>query len=65
MPRRACHVTQSAIARALRAAKQEGARAVLIEPDGRILIGLKSDLNTGENPQVVKERLAEQREAVL
>jgi len=67
MTRRPCPVTQSAIARALRAAKQEGARAVRIEPDGTIWIvpQLDAKWGTGENPQIVKERLAEQRDAVL
>jgi hypothetical protein len=67
MPRRSCPVTQSAIARALRAAKQEGAGAVRIEPDGTIWIVPQMDAKwgTGENPQLAKERLAERREAVL
>jgi hypothetical protein len=72
MPRRACPVTQAAIARAIRAARQEGACAIKILPDGTIWI----DPNRvhGENPQLAKERLADEnylagingkREAVL
>jgi hypothetical protein len=63
MTRRPCPVTQAAIARAIRAARQEGARAVKIEPDGTIWIDPAS--SQGENPQLAKERLAAEREAVL
>jgi hypothetical protein len=63
MPRRPCSVTQSAIARAIRAAKQEGAHGVRIEPDGTMFIVTKSGYD--ENPQVVKERVAEHKESVF
>ena len=63
MTRRACPVTQAAIARAIRAARKEGARAIRVEPDGTIWIDPAP--SHGENPQLAKERLAEQREAVL
>lgn len=63
MPRRPCSVTQSAIARAIRAAQQTGARIVKIEPDGNILIDPAPD--HGENPQLAKERVAESGESVL
>jgi hypothetical protein len=63
MTSRPARVSQADIARALRAAKQIGARVVRIEPDGTIWIDPTS--GPGENPQVVKERLAAEREAVL
>jgi hypothetical protein len=62
MTRRACPVTQASIARAIRAAKQTGARTVRVEGSA---IVIELDNSHGENPQVVKERLAGDREAVL
>lgn len=63
MPRRPASVTQSSIARALRAAQQIRARAVRIEPDGTIVIDPTPA--QAENPQIAKERLAAKREAVF
>jgi hypothetical protein len=42
MSRRAAKVTQADIARSLRAAKQAGAGAVRVMPDGTILIDMQS-----------------------
>ena len=42
MPRRPATVTQAEIARAIRAAKQAGASAVQVSPDGNILVLLTS-----------------------
>jgi hypothetical protein len=64
MTRRPVSFTQSDLARALRAVKQAGIRAaVKLAPDGTILI-LPDDRH-GENPQVVKEQVAVEREAIL
>jgi hypothetical protein len=63
MTHRPARVTQADIARALRAAKQTGARMVKIEPDGTMWIDPNGP--PGENPQLAKERLAAEREAVL
>lgn len=41
--RRPAKTIQADIARAIRAAKQTGAGAVIIRPDGTIVIGLSSD----------------------
>lgn len=43
MPRRPARVTQADIARAIRAARQERAAAVVIEPDGRIRIAVQDE----------------------
>lgn len=40
MSRRPAKVTQADVARAIRAAKQAGALAITIRPDGSIVIGL-------------------------
>jgi hypothetical protein len=41
MSRRAAIVTQAAINRAIRAAKQAGAAAVEVHPDGRIIVRIE------------------------
>jgi peptidoglycan/xylan/chitin deacetylase (PgdA/CDA1 family) len=41
MVRRRAIITQADVARAIRAARQEGAHNVEIKPDGRIVINLK------------------------
>ena len=48
MPRTPARVTQADIARAIRAAKQEGAEGVKVLPDGTIYISL--DRKTPEPP---------------
>jgi hypothetical protein len=40
MPRRPARTTQADIARAIRAAKQEGANSIEVRPDGSLLIRL-------------------------
>jgi hypothetical protein len=42
MPRRQASFTQADVARAIRAAKQAGAEAVEVRPDGTILVLLKN-----------------------
>jgi hypothetical protein len=64
MTRRPASFTQSSIARALRAVKQVGVRAVVkLAPDGTISI--VPDERHGENPQIAKEKVAVDREAIL
>jgi hypothetical protein len=57
MPRRAARTTQADIARAIRAAKQAGAEAVDVHPDGRISILLSTRSGNPsldeESPEVV------------
>jgi|HubBroStandDraft_1064217.scaffolds.fasta_scaffold2609872_2 hypothetical protein len=40
MPRRKANITQADVARIIRAAKQQGAPAVEVRPDGTILVRL-------------------------
>jgi hypothetical protein len=40
MPRRNANITQAEVARVIRAAKQEGATAIEVRPDGTILVRL-------------------------
>jgi hypothetical protein len=40
MPRRRATITQAEVARVIRAAKQEGATAIEVRPDGAILVRL-------------------------
>ena len=40
MPRRKVNITQADVARVIRAAKQEGATAIEVRPDGTILVRL-------------------------
>jgi hypothetical protein len=40
MPRRNAKITQAEVARVIRAAKQEGATAIEVRPDGTILVRL-------------------------
>lgn len=64
MPRRPARFTQSDIARALRAIEQVGVKAaVKLAADGNIWI--VQDNGHGENPQLAKERVAVDREAML
>lgn len=61
MTRRAAVVTQSDIARAIRAARQAGAAAVDVRPDGTVRVHL-SPQHTGEHTQ---QTLAMRREIDL
>jgi hypothetical protein len=47
MPRRPALTTQADIARAIRAARQTGAAAVEVHPDGRISIRLSTEPEPG------------------
>lgn len=59
MSRRPAKFTQADVARAIRAAKQEGAAAIEVKPDGSIIVQLVTE---STKP---KKRVAEQREVVL
>ena len=59
MSRTRARFTQADVARTIRAAKQAGARAVELRPDGTICISLDS---TGEKPEV---RVEPEQEVVL
>lgn len=61
MPRRPALLTQADVARAIRAAKQEGATGVEVRPDGTIFVSL-SPLST-EAPKA--KPLVDDREVVL
>lgn len=61
MSRRAAKVTQADIARSLRAAKQAGAGAVRVLPDGTILIDMQPS-NVAESQ---KNEVEEDEEVVL
>jgi hypothetical protein len=61
MSRRAAKVTQADIARSLRAAKQAGAGAVRVMPDGTILIDMQPS-NVAESQKIEVE---EDEEVVL
>jgi hypothetical protein len=50
MPRRRAHLTQADVARAIRAAKQAGAAAVVVLPDGSIKILFDSPPLAPEQP---------------
>jgi hypothetical protein len=50
MPRRPARHTQSDVARAIRAAKQAGAGAVVVRPDGTLLILLTAPPLAPEQP---------------
>jgi hypothetical protein len=51
MPRRPAVITQADVARAIRAAKQAGAEAVELRPDGTIIVVLKNTQTVpDENP---------------
>lgn len=60
MSRRPAIITQADVARAIRAAKQAGASAINVRPDGSIHIELSPQPTDGK-----KEALAEAREVVL
>ena len=62
MTRTPARFTQADIARATRAAKQAGAGAVEVLPDGTIRISLLAPETAGEKPDV---ELATRREVVL
>jgi hypothetical protein len=52
MPRRAATFTQADVARAIRAAKQAGAEAVEMRPDGSIVVLLKCLPVASEHGQI-------------
>ena len=55
MPRRAAVITQADVARAIRAAKQEGAAEVEVRPDGGLVIRLMP-ASTGEPAPVAPSK---------
>lgn len=55
MSRRPAKFTQADVARAIRAAKQEGAAAIEVKPDGSIIVQLISE-STKPKKGVAKER---------
>ena len=60
MSRRPAKVTQAAVARAIRAARQAGAADITIRPDGSIVIGLI----IGTSP-VAEQQLAPEEDFTL
>lgn len=60
MSRRPAKITQADVARAIRAAKQEGAAGVEVRPDGSIFVSL-----VPQSTDPKKAPVAEQREVVL
>lgn len=63
MPRRAASFTQADIARAIRAAKQEGAARVTVKQSGDVVIDLREP--TEFPPQSPDAHVARKREIVL
>lgn len=56
MPRRGAAITQADVARTIRAAKKEGAVAVEVRPDGRIIVQLaQSCAQESNGPPVAGE----------
>lgn len=53
MSRRPAVITQADVRRVIRAAKQEGASSIEVQPDGRIFIRLSSE----ESPAPLEKRL--------
>lgn len=58
MSRRAAIITQADVARTIRAAKQAGAEAVEVQPDGRIIVRLSA-------PPIVPEKIDTDEPVIL
>lgn len=61
MTRRPALLTQAEVARAVKGAKQAGANAVVIRPDGTILVELYPVIKVEADPKMLEKR----REIVL